>query len=94
MTFKDVALSLLTSKKVLSAIAGVLCLVGVRYLKLPEETVGPLSLQITTVVAALLVGQGAADLGKAGKQPDGETMKPLAAMELGFIEGDEEDGEG
>jgi len=63
----DTLKALATSKKFLSAVAGVLTLIGVRYLGLPEDQIGPLSLQITGLVAALLVGQGAADLGKEAK---------------------------
>lgn len=90
---KDIAVSLLSSKKVVSAIAGIATLIGVRYMGLPEDTVGPLSLQITGIVAALLVGQGAADLGKAGKKTEGEVMVALTAMEAGFTLGEEEDGD-
>lgn len=60
------------SKKVMSAAAGVLTLVGVRYLGLPEETLAPLSLQITGVISALLIGQGAADLGKEAKSREAQ----------------------
>jgi hypothetical protein len=75
----DVLKSLASSKKVLSALAGVLTLIGVRYLSLPEDQVGPLSLQITGIVAALLVGQGAADLGKEGKKLDLPKPTPTEA---------------
>jgi hypothetical protein len=85
------------SKKFLSAVAGVATLVGVRYLGLPEEQLGPLSLQITGIVAALLVGQGAADLGKEGKINEAmgvlHAIEAQGAMDRGFTRGGEEAGE-
>ena len=91
MSFKDVAISLLSSKKVLSAIAGIAVLIGVRYTSIPEEQLASLSLQITGLVATLLLGQGAADLGKAGKATEASALVAMTAMEAGFIEEDEED---
>ena len=88
----DVLKSLAASKKVISAAAGVLTLIGVRFLGLPEEQVAPLSLQITGIVAALLVGQGAADLGKDAKRAEAEAMVTMAAMESGFTVSDSEAG--
>jgi|TARA_R110000824_G_scaffold296778_1_gene485037 hypothetical protein len=52
---------LLSSKKALAAIAGVLVLVAGRIgLNLPEET----ALEITGIVIAYLLGQGLADVNK------------------------------
>ncbi len=92
MSFSEVAASIFSSKKVLTAIAGVVTLIGVRYTSIPEEQLGPLSLQITGLVAALLLGQGATDLGKAGKATEASAMVAMTAMEAGFIEEHEEDG--
>lgn len=55
---------LLGSKKALSAVIAVLAIVGVRFLGLDEAQATEISMQITGVAAALILGQGAADLGK------------------------------
>lgn len=80
------------SKKFLSALAGVLALVGVRYLGLEEAASHDLSQQIMVVVSALLLGQGAADLGKEGKGREADGMLALASTAAAFGDGDEEDG--
>ena len=89
--------ALAQSKKVISAVAGVLTLIGVRYLGLPEDQLGPLSLQITGIVATLLIGQGAADLGKEGKVNEAmgvlHAIEMQGAIERGFPPGGEEAGE-
>lgn len=79
------------SKKVLSAVAGVLTLIGVRFLGLPEDQLGPLSLQITGIVATLLLGQGAADLGKVGKEKEAETMAATALAAFRVADAQEDD---
>jgi hypothetical protein len=55
---------LLTSKKALAAVAGVIIAATNRYgLQLPEEAVN----QILAAVVAYVIGQGLADFGKAAK---------------------------
>ena len=72
----DMLRALAGSKKVVSAVVGVLAMVGVRYIGLEEAVAHDLGQQIMVVISALLLGQGAADLGKAGKEA--EAVKALA----------------
>lgn len=83
--------ALLGSKKFLSAAAGVLAIVGVRYLGLSEEQATEIGREILGVIAALLVGQGAADLGKEAKTRESDGIMALA--EAGFSAADAEDDE-
>lgn len=81
----DTLKALAGSKKFLSAVAGILALVGIRFLGLPEDQAASLSLQVTGVISALLLGQGAADMGKSKAlvEKDG-AMEVLGAFpELG-----------
>lgn len=59
--FREMIISALTSKKALATIAGIIVATAGRYgLGIPEETV----VQILSVIAAYVVGQGVADIGK------------------------------
>lgn len=88
---------LAASKKFLSAVAGIITLIGVRFLDLPEDQLAPLSLQITGIVGALLLGQGAADLGKEKetRRADGilKAIVTEGAINQGFSPGDDEDSD-
>lgn len=56
--------ALVGSKKFISAIVGVLAVVGVRYLGLGEEQATEIGRELVAVFSALLVGQGLTDQGR------------------------------
>ena len=78
---KTTLTGLLSSKKAVSAIVAVLAIVGVRFLGLDEATATNASMQIMGVAAALILGQGAADLGKEGKKTEAEMIAKLELSE-------------
>lgn len=53
-------MSLLKSKKFLVSIAGVLSVVLMHYVNIPEET----SMKVFGIIISFVVGQGLADIGK------------------------------
>lgn len=57
-------LDLVRSKKFLTAVLGVVAVVVAHYARMPEDRIT----EIGAMVIALLLGQGAADFGKAAKK--------------------------
>lgn len=81
---KSITVSLLSSKKVLTAIAGVLTLLAIRFVPgVSEETIAPLSLQITSIAATTILGIGAADFGKEAKKTETEAGAKAVSDLLG-----------
>ena len=89
----DVLKALLGSKKFISAVLGVVAVIGVRYTGLPEEQILDISHSVLGVVLVLIGAQGAADLGKEGKHAEASAMVAMTAMEAGFTESDSEVGD-
>ena len=91
----DVLRSLITSKKFLSMLVGILVLVGVRYLGLEEAAATELSREIVAIVVTLIAGQGLADLGKehATREAQGvlSAIVTQGAIQSGFTDDEEEE---
>lgn len=85
--------ALLSSKKFVSALIGIVAVIGVRYTGLPEEQIVDISHSILGVILVLIGAQGAADLGKEGKAHEASAFVAATAMEAGFTESDSEVGD-
>lgn len=69
---KQIAITLLSSKKFLALLVTLLVLVATRKLGLDEATATELAREIVALAAAYMVGQGVADHGKEAAKVEAE----------------------